>query len=102
MVSVSAVREFHGLFAGALGVLQHGQEFTKNLRRIAAIDFLDDEHERAIRFGLGCLDDLQEDSADNVQLSRAGRTLAAHEVLVGQRGMELNHAQAIARDIGVL
>src|SRR5690606_23263651 len=78
------------LVGRTLSGLQKRQQLAKDLRRIAAVDLLDDDDEfRSGILGRG-LYRLHEDSVDERQFSLAGRPPTPHEVLIGQIGMKLN------------
>jgi hypothetical protein len=88
------IGEIYGLRRSALGVLQQCEHFTEDLGWIAAIDLLDDQNEWPIGLARRCVDRLHQNAIYERKPPVAGRPPPAYEVLIGERGMELNYAES--------
>jgi len=72
---------------------QH-QEFPEDLAKVATIDFVNDENERAVRVIFGTLAELKEDSVLQAEGPAFKWTVPTDEILVGVRLMKLNKLDA--------
>ena len=88
-----AVGQLDGLFPPPLRRLDEGQQLTEYLRGVAAVDLLDDEHERTVGLAAGRLHRLHEDAVDEFEALLPLRPPPPHEILVGQRRVELDDTQ---------
>ena len=78
----------------ALRNFQQREHLAKNLSRVTAVNFFNDQHKWPIWFALSGLDRLHQDAIDEFEASVASRPPAAHKVLVGKRRVELHNAKS--------
>src|SRR5665213_693670 len=78
----------------ALRDLQQREHLAKNLSRVSAVDFFNDQYKWPIWLALGGLDSLHQYAIDEFEAPVAGRAPSAHKILVGKRRVKLHDAES--------